>query len=286
MPLAGTDREARARAHYRWAQRYAKKGERMDQAIAHFGRALDYTRFGAHDIRLGSYDAMLEKYEHFDVATATNTIARFPDSSRENERTLYDEMRADAGSRLIPGPLRTHVAPKLEVDVDVGVRPGEQESIAAQNGKAVKVNILGNILWKLSDVLAKPTAGPYRRPDDDIKAGRYTADALHWYSEALGDPFRVSSAYSYTTELEAKDKADLCAMLRDRYRELRVKPTNSFISQREGDYRYWIIPFVDETKSSIKTQIVKFITIQGADGVSYQLVFCTNGFIYWFGETP
>jgi hypothetical protein len=276
MPLAGTDREARARAHYGWARRYAKRGERMDQAIAHFGRALEYTRFGAHGIGLESYYEMLEKYEHFGVVTAANGYARFPNSSRENERALYDEMRADAGSKLVPGPRR--------IPVNVELRPGEPESMAFLDGKLVKVNLLGNLLWKLRDLLAKPYD---ERSDSDIYADRYTTPALYRCSQALGDPFRVSIRDANTPEREAKEKADLCAMLSDRYPQLRVKPRNFFVPQTEGAYKYWIIPFFDVTKSPVKTQLVEVIAIQGADGVSYQLVFCTNGFIYWYlRETP
>ena len=42
MPLAGTDRASRSRAHVKWAERHAKKGD-LPKALAHFGRALDYS---------------------------------------------------------------------------------------------------------------------------------------------------------------------------------------------------------------------------------------------------
>ena len=42
MPRAGTDRKARAQAHFRWAQRHTHTGS-IDQAVAHFGRALEYS---------------------------------------------------------------------------------------------------------------------------------------------------------------------------------------------------------------------------------------------------
>lgn len=48
MPLAGNNRDARARAHYKWAERYAGTGE-PGRARAHFGRALEYTAFGGTD---------------------------------------------------------------------------------------------------------------------------------------------------------------------------------------------------------------------------------------------
>lgn len=42
MPLAGTDRASRSRAHVKWAERHARAGD-VPKALAHFGRALDYS---------------------------------------------------------------------------------------------------------------------------------------------------------------------------------------------------------------------------------------------------
>ncbi len=462
MPLAGTDPEARARAHYRWAQRYAENGGRMDQAIAHFGRALKYTRFGAPlvpkklsqnldkngeviipghlpshitlrfyghqkdrvrlyayydhhgarcsitlalvdakltteagladmdplalcsritkpeqyaaetkalfnelhateeprsvfvtqmqehetprglmitvlrdvlgflldagalsapslvfydrelagysfrpvdgapsimkttvaeflarhaaitnglstDVRLKSYDEMMETYEEFEVMSATNVIAIFPNPSRENDRAFYENIRARPGSTLIAGPLRTHVAPKLEVDVDVGLRSGEQESEAVLNGEKVTVNLLGNLLWKLHHRLEQP----YGRSPRDIREGRYTDYALLKCEIALGDPLRVSIRDKNTPEREAKTKAHLYEMLRTRYRELRIKPPPYEVRKEDG-YKYVLIEFFDEGKSRIKTQIVSDITLEASDDVF--LAFCTNGFIYWYQD--
>ena len=214
MPLAGTNPEARAHAHYRWAQRYAEKGGRTHQAIAHFGRALEYTRFGAHDDRLKSYDEMIETYDHFYVGTADDNRAMFPisaldgDGDGDGDRAFYDKLSAEPGSRLIAGPLKIHVAPTLEVDVNVELQEGEQEHRAVRNGALVPVNILGNLLWKLHDGLAKP----YERLPRDIVAGRYTSAALIRCGDALGDPFKKFS--KNTPEIEAKEKADLYEMLR------------------------------------------------------------------------
>ena len=280
MPVAGTNPEARARAHYKWAQRYAEKGGRIDQAIAHFGRALEYTRFGAHDIRLKPYDEMMETYEEFEVMSATNGIAIFPNPSRENDRAFYENMRAEQGSTLIAGPLRTHVAPNLEVDVDVGVRTGEQEYEIPRNGTMVPVNILGMLLWKLHYRLKQPYEG---RSPRDIREGRYTDDALLKCEIALGDPLKVSIRDKNTPELEAKEKAHLYYMLRTRYRELRIKPPPYKLRIEDG-YKYVLIEFFDEGKSLIKTQIVSDITLQASDDVFYDLTFCTNGFIYWYQD--
>jgi hypothetical protein len=449
MPLAGMDPEARARAHYRWAQRYAEKRGHMDQAIAHFGRALEYTRFGAPlipkklsqnldkndeviipgnlpspvtlrfyghqkdrvrlyayyehhgtrcsitlalvdaklttevsladmdplalysritkpeqyaaetkalfnelhateeprsvfvtqmhehetsrglmitvlrdvfgflldagalsapslvfydrelagysfrpvdgapsimkttvadflachaaitnglstDIRLKSYDEMMETYKESRVGSATNTDAEFPNPS--------EKKRAEPGSTLIAG---THVAPKLEVDVDVGVRTGEQEYAAVLNGEKVTVNLLGNLLWKLHYRLGQP----YGRPPRDIREGRYTDGALLKCEIALGDPLRDKN----TPEREAKTKAQLYEMLRTRYRELKINPPPYEVLIEDG-YKYVLIAFFDASKSRIKTQIVSDITIQASDDVFYYLAFCTNGFIYWYQD--
>ena len=43
MPTAGDKPEDRANAHIRWAERYSRAGK-VNRAIAHFGRALDYSR--------------------------------------------------------------------------------------------------------------------------------------------------------------------------------------------------------------------------------------------------
>lgn len=50
MPIAGENREDRANAHLRWADRYSNYGD-VHKATAHFGRAMEYTqsRFGAGD---------------------------------------------------------------------------------------------------------------------------------------------------------------------------------------------------------------------------------------------
>ena len=42
MPAAGTDSDERERAHMQWAQRYNKRGD-VSRALAHFGRALEYS---------------------------------------------------------------------------------------------------------------------------------------------------------------------------------------------------------------------------------------------------
>ena len=461
MPLAGTNPEARARAHYRWAQRYAEKRGRMDQAIAHFGRALEYTRFGAPlvpkklsqnldkndeviipgnlpspvtlrfyghpkdrvrlyayyehhgtrcsitlalvdakltteasladmdplalysritkpeqyaaetkalfnelhateeqrsvfvtqmhehetsrglmitvlrdvfgflldagalsapslvfydrelagysfrpvdgapsimkttvadflachaaitnglstDIRLKSYDEMMETYKEFRVRSATNTDAEFPNPSLEDDRASYEKKRAEPGSTLIAG---THVAPKLEVDVDVGVRTGEQEHNIPRNDIMVPVNILGKLLWKLHYRLKQP----YGRSPRDIREGRYTDDALLKCEIALGDPLRVSNRDKNTPEREAKEKAHLYEMLRKRYRELRITPPPYEVREEDG-YKYVLIAFFDAGKSRIKTQIASDITLQASDDVFYYLAFCTNGFIYWYQD--
>jgi hypothetical protein len=41
MGVAGQRAEDRGLAHYRWAERYAKRGK-LDKELAHFGRALDF----------------------------------------------------------------------------------------------------------------------------------------------------------------------------------------------------------------------------------------------------
>lgn len=46
MPTAGDKREDRANAHLRWADRYSNYGD-VHKATAHFGRAMEYTGFGA-----------------------------------------------------------------------------------------------------------------------------------------------------------------------------------------------------------------------------------------------
>jgi hypothetical protein len=46
MPIAGDKREDRANAHLRWADRYSNYGD-VHKATAHFGRAMEYTGFGA-----------------------------------------------------------------------------------------------------------------------------------------------------------------------------------------------------------------------------------------------
>lgn len=48
MPPAGHRPESRAHAHYKWAERYAQEGD-VRRSQAHFGRALEYTRFGGDD---------------------------------------------------------------------------------------------------------------------------------------------------------------------------------------------------------------------------------------------
>jgi hypothetical protein len=50
MPIAGENREDRANAHLRWADRYSNYGD-VHKATAHFRRAMEYTqsRFGAGD---------------------------------------------------------------------------------------------------------------------------------------------------------------------------------------------------------------------------------------------
>ena len=53
MPPVGSDRDARAHAHYKWAERYARAGD-TSRSRAHFGRALDYTFFGGNDELLQS----------------------------------------------------------------------------------------------------------------------------------------------------------------------------------------------------------------------------------------
>jgi hypothetical protein len=229
------------------------------------------------DIRLKPYDAMMETYEEFRVRSATNTDAEFPNPSREDDRAYYENMRAQPGSTLIAGPLKTKVAPKLEVDVDVGVRTGEQEHNIPRNDIMVPVNILGKLLWKLHHRLAQP----YGRSPRDIREGRYTDDALLKCEIALGDPLRVSIRDKNTPEREAKEKAHLYEMLRTRYRELKIKPPPYEVREEDG-YKYVLIEFFDKGKSRIKTQIVSEITIQASDDVS--LAFCTNGFIYWYQD--
>ncbi len=206
--------------------------------------------------------------------------ARDGDGDGDGDRNFYDKLRAEPGSRLIAGPLKIHVAPTLKVDVNVELQEGEQEHRAVRNGALVPVNILGNLLWKLHDGLAKP----YERLPRDIVAGRYTSAALIRCGDALDDPFKKFD--KNTPEIEAKEKADLYEMLRERYRELRIQPTGHLFKKEDG-YRYTVIPFFDETKPPIKTQIVSSITLQGTDDVRYQLVFFTNGFIYWYlWQTP
>ncbi len=172
------------------------------------------------------------------------------------------------------------MAPKLEVDVDVGVRPGEQEHNIPRNDIMVPVNILGKLLWKLHHRLAQPYDGRLPR---DIVAGRYTDEVLLKCEIALGDPFRVSIRDKNTPEREAKEKAHLYEMLRTRYRELRIKPPPYRLLKEDG-YKYVLIEFFDEGKSLIKTQIVSDITLQASDDVFYYLAFCTNGFIYWYQD--
>jgi hypothetical protein len=41
MGVAGQRAEDRGLAHYKWAERYTKRGQ-IDKALAHFGRALDF----------------------------------------------------------------------------------------------------------------------------------------------------------------------------------------------------------------------------------------------------
>ncbi len=60
MPLAGNNRDARARAHYKWAERYAGTGE-AGRARAHFGRALEYTRFGGNEELLQNMPGNIRK---------------------------------------------------------------------------------------------------------------------------------------------------------------------------------------------------------------------------------
>jgi hypothetical protein len=218
------------------------------------------------DIRLKSYDEMMETYKEFRVRSATNTDAIFPNPSREDDRAYYENMRAEPGSTLIAGPLRTHVAPNLEVDVDVGVRPGEQEHNIPRNDIMVPVNILGKLLWKLHHRLEQP----YGRSPRDIREGRYTDDALRQCKNDLGDPFRVSIRDKNTPEREAKEKAHLYEMLRTRYRELRITPPPYEVLTEDG-YKYVLIAFFDAGKSRIKTQIVSDITLQASDDVFYYL---------------
>ena len=45
MPAAGPDPSRRASAHLKWASRYSESGN-MHKAASHFGRAVDYARFG------------------------------------------------------------------------------------------------------------------------------------------------------------------------------------------------------------------------------------------------
>ena len=56
----------RATAHYRWAERYTKRGN-VGKAVAHFGRAR-HLEFGAViDEKLEQWDIMINKYEKFCV---------------------------------------------------------------------------------------------------------------------------------------------------------------------------------------------------------------------------
>ena len=287
MPLAGHDPRARAHAHYRWAQRYADKGG-IGQAIAHFGRALEYSRFGAPpekisenhkngapDSGLESYEEMLQTYKDFQVRTDTGSIAVFPNSSRTNDKAYYDNMRAQQGSTLIAGHLKIHA---LEIDVDVRPEPGEKEYDVPRNGttELVAVNLLGYLLWKFHYLLAQP--------DGRIYLGRYTDEALLKCNDKIRDqPFRESIRDKDSPAREAAETAALYEMLQRRYPELRIKPP-PYATEKEDGYKYTVIGFVDELKPRIKTQIVKSVTLKVTDDVFYELVFCTNGFIYWYQD--
>ena len=291
MAPAGTDPTARARAHYRWAQRYADKGG-IGQAIAHFGRALEYSRFGAPpekisenhkngapDSRLESYEEMLQTYKDFQVRTKTGSIAVFPNSSRTNDEAVYDDLRTQQGSTLIAGHLKIHA---LEIDVDVRPGLGEKEYPVPRNGttEPVAVNLLGYLLWKFHYLLAQPDG----RSREDIYLGRYTDEALLKCKYKIrDDPFREAIRDKDSPAREAAETAALYEMLQRRYPELRIKPP-PYDTKKEDGYKYTVIGFVDELKPRIKTQIVKSVTLKVTDDVFYELVFCTNGFIYWYQD--
>jgi hypothetical protein len=97
MPPAGQRPADRATAHYRWAERYTKRGN-AGKAVAHFGRAR-HLEFGAViDEKLEQWDIMINKYEKFCVkhtpvdggGTAGTTTCFSSPTSDPSTRAYYE----------------------------------------------------------------------------------------------------------------------------------------------------------------------------------------------------
>jgi tRNA A-37 threonylcarbamoyl transferase component Bud32 len=86
MPRAGANSEDRAKAHIRWAERYARKGDNARSA-AHFGRALEYNQgFGGGEQLATFVPGVAAAIGPVDVAANINAAVRSRPADAHGDR--------------------------------------------------------------------------------------------------------------------------------------------------------------------------------------------------------
>ncbi len=119
MPPAGQQQADRATAHYRWAERYTKRGN-VGKAAAHFGRARQLEFGAVIDEKLERWHVMMDKYasftvEHIPGNGVGTTAATFSRSqSKDNSARAYYETLTGAKTGTVN--LVRHQANKADID--------------------------------------------------------------------------------------------------------------------------------------------------------------------------
>lgn len=145
MPPAGHRQADRATAHYRWAERYTKRGH-VGKAVAHFGRALQLDFGAGVDEKLEPWDTMMKKYASF-------TVDHIPGNGGGiSGSVFYSSQRSDPKARETYETYR-------------GLTTGTTRLVEYEANSADIDERLGNIYDMLAkyedfDVEHKPVSGP------------------------------------------------------------------------------------------------------------------------------
>jgi hypothetical protein len=262
MPRAGTLPDDRAKAHYRWAQRYAAKG-RLAQAIPHFGRALYYSRSAQSEFG-GRNEKRRYDGDDDDSDVELHLSQLVIEGASRPENFDFDAMRSQ-----LPAPKRRKPlvdAASTWSDVDVLPQQGEAIYTVMRDGTEARVNILGKILSLFHDVLHSVlTAEEHKYEDDTLDSIAYRIDEVLMYDRARR---------TITIDKSATSTVDLHMILKTRYQTIRVCNTSGSMSAIQ----------TIELCSPVRrftTQLAQSLDLIGAEGLPYSLYFCSQGFVYW-----
>jgi hypothetical protein len=264
--MAGTSPDDRAQAHYKWAVRYAGKGN-VNRAIPHFGLALYYSRSARSEFGVRNAKRRRDDGDGDDLRLQLSELAvRRPGSESFALDSMSDQLPTLDNTKR--RTIQVDAASTWS-DVDVLCREGDQPYTVMHNGAEARVNILGKILSLFQGVFASVLSSTHT---STVRTNKYDDETLDSIADRIAKLLMYDSGNrTITIDENSTTPVNLHVLLKRRYETIRVCKTSIFMDTIE----------LCSPARRFTTQLVQRLDLIGAEDAPYSLYFCSQGLVYW-----